>query len=350
MTSYPIIKTIDSVQPKSYINKIHFYRNVTNNRIENLLFEYKNGHIEYGFDADQMFSSGVGEFKLFERSYNNPLWVKGKKCPTLKDTGAINRCIDNQMNIRTVHLPEGFDELILGFTSDFPNISHFILYMEFRKRGQKLYSIPHSKHGLLITRELATHSVKRGQIVNGVNFDSAIIRGPYVRTKINFFHGVNENEVRPMIHGGWGEYTPWSQCLIDEVTGDLTQSRSRVCDNPKPQNFGTPCSERDYDNSNLQVRACVRSDSNADADAGADAGADTNTATSSEGFRTIKESMDTSNSAAAECEKECPSWVILVFVMIVLIAMGGSAFATWWLYGREKNNTNISALEMDTIA
>ncbi|KAL4217429.1 hypothetical protein ACF0H5_023879 [Mactra antiquata] len=41
------------------------------------------------------------------------------------------------------------------------------------------------------------------------------------------------------IHGGYGSWTQWSDCSTN--CGNGTQHRTRVCDNPVPQNGGTPC-------------------------------------------------------------------------------------------------------------
>ncbi|XP_071810204.1 uncharacterized protein [Asterias amurensis] len=43
-----------------------------------------------------------------------------------------------------------------------------------------------------------------------------------------------------IIDGGWGPWTPYSNCT--EPCDGGTQTRSRVCDNPLPENGGQPCS------------------------------------------------------------------------------------------------------------
>ena len=41
------------------------------------------------------------------------------------------------------------------------------------------------------------------------------------------------------VDGGWGDYGDWTGCTT-ECEGE-TQSRTRACDNPAPENGGAEC-------------------------------------------------------------------------------------------------------------
>lgn len=55
-----------------------------------------------------------------------------------------------------------------------------------------------------------------------------------------------------LVNGGWSSWSPWSQCTAS--CGGGTKVRLRHCDNPKPVNNGTNCTE--LSGSSVETAAC----------------------------------------------------------------------------------------------
>ncbi|XP_064652298.1 uncharacterized protein LOC135502988 isoform X2 [Lineus longissimus] len=66
-------------------------------------------------------------------------------------------------------------------------------------------------------------------------------------------------EVTGPVHGVWGEWSEWSKCRGSCIEGNFkTKSRSRVCDNPKPQDGGRPCDGSAKENEKCDAKlACI---------------------------------------------------------------------------------------------
>ena len=54
--------------------------------------------------------------------------------------------------------------------------------------------------------------------------------------------------------GGWSVWGSWSAC--SETCGNGTQSRTRVCNNPKPENNGADCVGPPLDSKECFVQHC----------------------------------------------------------------------------------------------
>ena len=52
------------------------------------------------------------------------------------------------------------------------------------------------------------------------------------------------------VHGGWGEWQAWATCPV--TCGGADQSRTRVCNNPTPQQGGRNCTADGSSNEETQ--------------------------------------------------------------------------------------------------
>ena len=53
-----------------------------------------------------------------------------------------------------------------------------------------------------------------------------------------------------LVNGGWSEWRDWEVCPVSCGGGD--QSRTRVCDNPKPEHGGVDCTTDGSTNTETQ--------------------------------------------------------------------------------------------------
>eukprot|EP00116_Pleurobrachia_bachei_P000258 sb/3460520/ len=58
----------------------------------------------------------------------------------------------------------------------------------------------------------------------------------------------------PVIHGKYGEWTPWGNCSVS--CGEGTRSRKRECDSPAPSTYGLPCSGADTQKEKCEITDC----------------------------------------------------------------------------------------------
>jgi hypothetical protein len=70
--------------------------------------------------------------------------------------------------------------------------------------------------------------------------------------------------ISPFLHfkftdGGWSNWMSWSSCSVTCTNG--TKTRSRLCNNPTPQNGGADCSGLSQDLLNCSAGACIISES-----------------------------------------------------------------------------------------
>jgi hypothetical protein len=61
----------------------------------------------------------------------------------------------------------------------------------------------------------------------------------------------------PAINGNWGAWGAWGTCSV--TCGGGSQSRSRACDNPAPQNGGAFCSGNSAETQSCNTAACSES-------------------------------------------------------------------------------------------
>mgnify|MGYP001218478592 CR=1 FL=1 len=54
------------------------------------------------------------------------------------------------------------------------------------------------------------------------------------------------------IDGNWGDWSGWSNCPVS--CGGSTQNKSRLCNNPKPENGGKNCSTEI--SSDFEIQRC----------------------------------------------------------------------------------------------
>lgn len=57
-----------------------------------------------------------------------------------------------------------------------------------------------------------------------------------------------------VVDGAWGDWTSWGGCST--TCGGGRQSRSRICDNPRPANGGKTCSGSSADFQDCNTAAC----------------------------------------------------------------------------------------------
>ena len=58
----------------------------------------------------------------------------------------------------------------------------------------------------------------------------------------------------PSVHGGWGNWTQWSDCST--TCGNGTQIRTRRCDNPAPMYNGSDCIGESREEKGCFLRHC----------------------------------------------------------------------------------------------
>ena len=57
------------------------------------------------------------------------------------------------------------------------------------------------------------------------------------------------------VDGGWSEWTVWGTCSV--TCGGGTESRTRTCTNPVPQNGGAECTGPDTESQDCNTQACA---------------------------------------------------------------------------------------------
>ena len=57
------------------------------------------------------------------------------------------------------------------------------------------------------------------------------------------------------VNGGWSAYGDWTECSAECDGG--TQSRTRACDNPAPENGGAECSGDATESRECNTQSCV---------------------------------------------------------------------------------------------
>ena len=57
-----------------------------------------------------------------------------------------------------------------------------------------------------------------------------------------------------VVNGEWSNWGAWSSCSIS--CGPGTKEQTRVCDNPAPENGGTPCAGSSSESENCNEQAC----------------------------------------------------------------------------------------------
>ena len=76
-----------------------------------------------------------------------------------------------------------------------------------------------------------------------VNYQSTLLFFPFI-SPINVLVILIELWLVPdesdKIDGNWGDWSDWSNCPVS--CGGSTQTKSRLCNNPKPENGGKNCS------------------------------------------------------------------------------------------------------------
>ena len=62
------------------------------------------------------------------------------------------------------------------------------------------------------------------------------------------------SEIFIVVDGAWGQWGAWGTCSLS--CGSGLQSRSRVCDDPRPQNGGLDCSGDSSEFGSCNTQAC----------------------------------------------------------------------------------------------